>query len=119
MGTKKLSLALLISFMNLLLEQFKEIKEDLTYIPFNKLGKVNQNFESIKNFILTRTNSIFFVVSKDKDGLIIRNIDHINDHITYYRITISDSCETYMVESIDYISEPVIQLKKKFDETKL
>jgi len=89
-------------------------------IQFGKNGRVSKCFDDILAYISQRTNSVFHINTFNQEyGVYINTCDHQNDHTKNYRITISQSCETYKVDEIIYLEKILYEPRIEFDKSKL
>lgn len=116
MTEDKQKIDLIHKLMEMELKGFREPGE----VQIAKDGRVQKNFNEVIAHIYQRPNSVFYILTYNQTyGVFIQNIEKQNDHTKFYIITISESCETYSLSEVIYLDNPLIELKKNFEQSKL
>lgn len=101
-------------------EQTRVIQSSKGLGLLQKQSRILETKNMIYMFISSKEDAIFHIVTNDsKSGIIINNTTNKNDHTKKYIITISESYETYKVDEILYMENPVVKNVKNFDPNKL
>ena len=112
----KRSLNFLNNMFNMELEQFL-VNQEGSYGTLSKQSRIQECFQSIITYIVTKHSAKFIIQNNDKSLTMI--LDTAEDIDNIYLITISDSCETYQVDEVIIHEEPILRNIKQFNKSKI